>query len=167
MPTELSLPIPFYNDWDLNVSLNWELKRGKYATIQCPKCNGHGHDTVFDMWGDGNTLGSKCFTCRGTGVLSNPNIEPKPTEPDDFKKELELFVKDYFIKHRDYAPIIKNAIDIQNDPTQENRFLYCIVTDLTGYNYNDSKKILHEYCLKGIIKCDSNFYQGTMLDILD
>jgi hypothetical protein len=157
--------IPFYNDWRLDIAITWQLKKGKYATITCPRCKGKKYDVMFDMWGeDDDKRGNPCYICHATGVIANPNIEPKPPETTAFKEAVAEFVKYYYIKNRDFLPIIKEAFKLQQNPDTR-KFLYCHITDLTGFEYGDSKKLLHEYCQRGIIQCDSNFYFGKLTEI--
>lgn len=47
---------------------------------------------------------------------------------------------------------------------EERRYLYCVVSEITGLSYNQSKNLLHDFCNLGIIKCDSNFYSGFFVN---
>jgi len=155
--------IPHYKDWELLVIMDWRLKPYIAPDLQCLKCRGTGNRSSM---GYGPTYKDiPCQPCGGTGRVANLQLEPKPPLPTDFQNYLYNIVKQYYLEHMDYELYITRAIEMQNERGIENasRYLYCIVSELTGYDYESSKLLLYRYKKSGLIECDSNCYFGTLI----
>lgn len=54
---------------------------------------------------------------------------------------------------------IREAIERHSE---ERRYLYCVLSEITGLDYHQSKQMLYECKVIGLIDCDSNFYSGVL-----
>lgn len=59
----------------------------------------------------------------------------------------------------DRMDMVTNAIDRHR---KEKRYLYCVLSEISGLDYHQCKQMLYECKLLGLIECDSNFYSGAL-----
>ena len=85
-------------DWQLHVTIDWRLKKGRDRYVYCIACKGKGTWTTEGGWGSyyDEINHHSCDKCNGRGNFPADDIDPKPPRQWELFNRLKLAFNTYW-----------------------------------------------------------------------